>query len=107
MSQAADYLALTKPRILPLIVLSGLPALVLAAGGWPSIGVVVTTLVGTCLAAGAANSLNSYLERDLDAQMERTRGRPMPSGRLDPDQPGLWIIRAGRQSATTSSLMLA
>ncbi|MCP3982847.1 MAG: protoheme IX farnesyltransferase [bacterium] len=95
MSQAVDYIALTKPRILPLIVLSGLPALVLASGGWPSFSIIVTTLMGTCLAAGSANSLNSYLERDLDAKMERTRGRPMPSGRLQPGRALAFAVGLG------------
>ncbi len=84
MSAAASYLALTKPRLLPLVLFSGLPALVLAAGGWPDPAVVGVILLGTSLAAGAANVLNSYLERDLDARMERTALRPLPSGRLRP-----------------------
>jgi len=84
MSTASDYLALTKPRLLPLVLFSGLPALVLAQGRWPSFELAALTLLGTALAAGAANALNSYLERDRDAQMERTRTRPLPSGKLDP-----------------------
>jgi protoheme IX farnesyltransferase len=78
------YFELTKPRLLPLVLFSGLPALVLANGSWPSFRFAALVLVGTALAAGAANVLNSYLERDLDARMERTRERPLPSGRLDP-----------------------
>jgi len=78
------YLALTKPRLLPLVLFSGLPALVMAQGRWPSFELAAWTLLGTALAAGAANALNSYLERDRDAQMERTRTRPLPSGALDP-----------------------
>ena len=79
---AAVYAALTKPRLLPLVLFSGLPALVIAGGGWPTAATAVWVLLGTSLAAGAANALNSYLERDLDARMERTRGRPLPAGRL-------------------------
>jgi protoheme IX farnesyltransferase len=78
------YLALTKPRLLPLVLFSGLPALVLAEGHWPALGLAVWTLVGTALAAGAANALNSYLERELDARMVRTRTRPLPAGVLRP-----------------------
>jgi protoheme IX farnesyltransferase len=78
------YFELTKPRLLPLVLFSGLPALVLANGSWPSASFAALVLLGTALAAGAANVLNSYLERDLDARMERTRERPLPSGRLDP-----------------------
>jgi protoheme IX farnesyltransferase len=66
------------------VLFSGLPALVLANGTWPSFRFAALVLVGTALAAGAANVLNSYLERELDARMERTRERPLPSGRLDP-----------------------
>jgi len=82
MSTVANYVALTKPRLLPLVLFSGLPALCLAAGHWPPVSVIAATLLGTSLAAGAANTLNSYLERDLDARMERTRVRPLPSGQL-------------------------
>ncbi|HTO08576.1 MAG TPA: heme o synthase [Myxococcota bacterium] len=80
------YLALTKPRLLPLVLFSGLPALVLAEGHWPSLGLAAWTLLGTALAAGAANALNSYLERDLDARMLRTRTRPLPAGVLRPER---------------------
>ncbi len=78
----APYLALTKPRILLLVIFTGLPAMVIAAQGWPGAGLVVATLLGIALAAGAANALNCYIERDLDARMERTRDRPLPSGEL-------------------------
>ena len=84
MSSAASYIALTKPRILPLVLFSGLPALVLAAGGWPSPALILATLMGTAFSAAAANSLNSYLERDKDALMERTQLRPLPAGEIRP-----------------------
>ena len=84
MNAIGNYLALTKPRLLPLVLFSGLPALVLAAGGWPPLHVTAVILLGTALAAGAANSLNSYLERDQDALMARTSQRPLPAGVLAP-----------------------
>jgi protoheme IX farnesyltransferase len=84
MSAATDYLALTKPRLLPLVLFSALPALVMAAGHWPPLAAVGAILLGTSLTAGAANALNSYLERERDARMERTARRPLPSGSLDP-----------------------
>jgi protoheme IX farnesyltransferase len=84
MSAAAQYLALTKPRLLPLVLFSGLPALVMAAGGWPPLAAVAAILIGTSLTAGAANALNSYLEREQDGRMERTAERPLPSGRMRP-----------------------
>jgi protoheme IX farnesyltransferase len=83
-SSAAAYLALTKPRLLPLVLFSGLPALWLAYGAFPAPDVLAATLAGTALAAGAANALNSYLERGRDGLMERTRTRPLPAGALAP-----------------------
>jgi protoheme IX farnesyltransferase len=82
MTSVGAYLALTKPRLLPLVLLSGFPALVMAAGGWPPAQLLWATLIGTAIAAGAANALNSYLERERDALMERTRTRPLPAGAL-------------------------
>jgi len=86
MSAAAQYLALTKPRLLPLVLFSALPALVMAAGEWPPLAAVAAILVGTSLTAGAANALNSYLERERDGRMERTAARPLPSGRMLPER---------------------
>ena len=84
MSALAAYLQLTKPRLVPLVLMSGLPALVMAAGHWPSPQVVLVILGGTAVAAGAANAFNSYLERDRDKDMRRTATRPLPAGRLQP-----------------------
>jgi len=84
MNTASSYLALTKPRLLPLVLFSGLPALVLAGGAWPSPQLTLATLVGTALCAAAASALNSYVERDRDALMERTMARPLPAGELRP-----------------------
>jgi protoheme IX farnesyltransferase len=84
MSTLSSYFELTKPRLLPLVLFSALPALVMASGGWPSPRVLLVVLGGTALAAGAANALNSYLEREEDARMERTRTRPLPAGRISP-----------------------
>jgi protoheme IX farnesyltransferase len=71
------YIALTKPRIIELLLVTTLPAMVLAAGGLPDWTVVVATLVGGTLAAGSANALNCYLDRDIDALMRRTGHRPL------------------------------
>jgi protoheme IX farnesyltransferase len=78
------YADLTKPRLLPMVLFTGLPVLGMAAGGWPSAGFACLTLLGIALAAASANTLNAYIERDKDALMERTRGRPLPAGRLAP-----------------------
>ena len=84
MASVALYFQLTKPRLLPLVLFSGLPVLVMAAGGWPAPVHAGAILAGIALAAGGANALNSYLERDVDALMTRTASRPLPSGALDP-----------------------
>ncbi|HXK23102.1 MAG TPA: heme o synthase [Myxococcota bacterium] len=75
---------LTKPRLLPMVLFTGLPVFGLAAGGWPGTGFAVLTLLGIALAAASANTLNAYIERDVDARMERTRMRPLPMGRISP-----------------------
>ncbi|MDH3519387.1 MAG: heme o synthase [Myxococcales bacterium] len=79
-----DYIALTKPRILLLVIFTGLPAMGMSAGGWPSVGFLVAILLGIALSAAAANALNCYIERDIDARMERTRSRPLPAQHLTP-----------------------
>lgn len=78
------YVALTKPRILLLVIFTGLPVLMMAADGWPGAAFAGAVLLGIALAAAAANALNCYIERDLDAVMERTRGRPLPARDLSP-----------------------
>jgi protoheme IX farnesyltransferase len=84
LSVLRDYADLTKPRLLPLVLMTGLPVLGMSAGGWPSAAFTVVTLLGIALAAASANTLNAYLERDLDALMERTRSRPVPAGLIEP-----------------------
>ncbi len=86
LSSLRTYAALTKPRVLVLVIFSGLPALALASGGWPAPGFALAVLTGIALAAGAANTFNCYLERERDARMARTRSRPLPSARLDPQR---------------------
>ena len=80
-----DYLALTKPRIIELLLVTTVPALVLAAGGIPPAEVVFATLVCGALAAGSANALNCYLDRDIDAVMGRTASRPLARGTVTPN----------------------
>ncbi|GAA5519246.1 protoheme IX farnesyltransferase [Demequina sediminis] len=74
------YVALTKPRIIELLLVTTIPTMVLAADGWPSIGLLAGTLVGGSLSAGGANAFNSYLDRDIDAVMKRTSRRPLVTG---------------------------
>jgi len=79
-----DAVGLTKPRVAVLLLLTALVAMVLAAEGAPSIQRVALTLLGGYLCAGGAGAINCYLDRDLDAQMARTRDRAIPSGRVEP-----------------------
>jgi protoheme IX farnesyltransferase len=81
---ARNYLDLTKPRLLPMVLFTGLPVLGMAAGGWPDPGFCLAVMVGIALAAASANTLNAYIERDKDALMERTRNRPLPAGLIAP-----------------------
>jgi len=84
LERARGFLALTKPRILLLVIFTGLPVMGMATGTWPAPLAVLAILLGTALAAAAANTLNCYIERDLDALMERTRTRPLPARLLEP-----------------------
>lgn len=81
---ARALLELTKPRIASLVVLTGVPALLMAANGLPSPRVFFGAVVGTVLAAGSAACFNMYFDRDVDALMRRTASRPLPSGALPP-----------------------
>ncbi|HXK32794.1 MAG TPA: heme o synthase [Dehalococcoidia bacterium] len=78
------YVALTKPRIISLLLITTVPAMILAEGGMPSFWLVAATVVGGTLAAGGANAINCYIDRDIDAVMHRTRGRPLPLGIVQP-----------------------
>lgn len=84
----AAYVALTKPRIIELLLVTTLPSMFLAqqrvGGGLPSLGLLAATLIGGTVAAGAANTLNMYLDRDIDAVMNRTRRRPVVTGEVSP-----------------------
>ena len=79
------YIALTKPRIIELLLVTTVPAMVLAARGIPSPWLVFWTLVGGTLAAGAANAINCYFDRDIDEVMNRTRRRPLPAHAVPPE----------------------
>jgi len=80
-----DYVTLTKPRIMSLLLLTGAGGLVLGEGGVPSLGLTLATLGGLALACGGASALNHFLDRDIDKLMgERTQARPVASGRVAP-----------------------
>lgn len=77
-----DYIALTKPRIIELLLVTTVPPMFLAAEGWPGGWLILATLLGGTLTAGAANVFNMVIDRDIDAVMSRTRDRPLPAHRI-------------------------
>ncbi|MFP5219563.1 MAG: heme o synthase [Actinomycetes bacterium] len=83
-STLAAYVALTKPRIIELLLVTTVPAMVLAAEGMPPLGLVLATLVGGTLAAGSANALNCWYDRDIDVVMHRTERRPLAQRQVEP-----------------------
>lgn len=98
---ASDLLALTKPRIISLLLVTTVAAMYVA--GTPSGWLVVTVLVGGYLMAGGAHAVNMYLDQDIDAHMPRTRLRPIPSGRMAPRA----VLAFGILLATTATFLLA
>jgi protoheme IX farnesyltransferase len=89
------YVALTKPRIIELLLVTTVPAMILAARGIPRLDLVAWTLIGGSLAAGSANAINQYLERDIDGLMSRTRRRPLPAHTVDPENALLFGLALG------------
>ena len=83
-SVVGGYIALTKPRIIELLLITTVPTMVVAENGWPGLGLVLVTLIGGSLAAGGANAINMYIDRDIDALMERTKTRPLVTGLIAP-----------------------
>ena len=78
------YIALTKPRIIELLLVTTVPTMVVAEAGLPSIWLMVATVFGGTLAAGGAHAINMYVDRDIDALMERTKNRPLVTGVIEP-----------------------
>lgn len=74
------YVAITKPRIIELLLVTAIPTMILASGGWPEPRVAIAVIVGGMLAAGGANAFNSVYDRDIDALMPRTHARPVVTG---------------------------
>jgi heme o synthase len=97
------YVGLTKPRIILLLLVTTVPAMVLAAHGLPSPWLVLATLLGGTIAAGSANAINCYLDRDVDEIMRRTRRRPLPAHRVSPEN----ALRFGYVLGAMSFLFLS
>jgi heme o synthase len=83
--RTAVYFQLTKPRIIVLLLITTVPAMIIAARGIPSGWLILATLLGGTAAAGSANAINCYYDRDIDERMARTRRRPLPSHKVSPD----------------------
>jgi protoheme IX farnesyltransferase len=83
-STIGAYVALTKPRIIELLLITTLPTMVVAQRGLPPLSLMVVTLVGGALAAGGANAVNMVVYRDIDRVMKRTRNRPLVTGAVTP-----------------------
>jgi protoheme IX farnesyltransferase len=81
---ARTYFLLTKPRVIELLLVTTVPAMVLADGGIPPLELLALVLIGGALAAGGANTINCWIERDRDQMMRRTRARPLPAGDVEP-----------------------
>lgn len=77
-----DYLWLTKPRVIGLLLFTTLMAMFIAAGGWPGLGLFLVVFVGGYMAAGAANAFNMVIDRDIDGRMKRTAQRPTVTDRI-------------------------
>lgn len=94
--KAKAYVALTKPRVIELLLVTTAPVMVLAAGGIPNLWLVLATLVGGSLSAASANAFNCYIDRDIDRVMDRTKKRPLVTGELS-EREALgfaWIVGA-------------
>lgn len=90
------YVAITKPRIIELLLVTAIPSMILAAQGWPDPVTAIAVIVGGMLAAGGANAYNSVYDRDIDALMARTHARPVATGAVS--------VRGGLVLATMLSI---
>lgn len=109
-SRVGAYIALTKPRIIELLLITTIPAMALAAGGWPETWLVFATVIGGTLSAAGANALNSYYDRDIDAVMRRTRSRPIAREEVTPRNAlvfGVALGVAGFGSLTLTANLVA
>jgi len=91
-TKVGGYIALTKPRIIELLLITTVPTMVLAEGGWPRTTLVLITLLGGTLAAGGANAINMVVDRDIDKLMPRTQSRPLVTGLLQPRQAMIFAV---------------
>jgi heme o synthase len=83
-SRVGAYVALTKPRIIELLLVTTVPPMIVAERGLPSLWLITATVLGGTLAAGGANAINMYVDRDIDKEMDRTKRRPLATGIITP-----------------------
>jgi len=86
------YVALTKPRIIELLLITTVPTMVVAEAGLPSAWLMIATVLGGTLSAGGANAINMYVDRDIDRLMKRTQGRPLVTGEVTPRQALIFAV---------------
>jgi len=91
------YVALTKPRVIELLLVTTAPVMILAQGGIPNLWLVLATLVGGAMSAGSAGAFNCYIDRDIDRVMKRTSSRPLVTGELSDRQALIfaWVLGIG------------
>lgn len=82
--KAKAYFALTKPRVMELLLVTTVPVMILAQDGLPNLWLVLATVIGGSMSAGGAGAFNCYIDRDIDRVMKRTKGRPLVTGELSP-----------------------
>jgi protoheme IX farnesyltransferase len=102
LERVSSYVALTKPRIVELLLVTTVPAMVLAARGMPPLWTALATVVGGTLAAGSANAINCVVDRDIDAVMRRTRRRPLARATVSPAN----ALRFGIALGAAATLLL-
>ncbi|WP_331460924.1 heme o synthase [Arthrobacter sp. zg-Y179] len=88
------YVALTKPRVIELLLVTTLPTMIFAEQGIPSLGLILVTMIGGALAAGSAGAFNCYIDRDMDKLMKRTKNRPLVTGEVSPREAMIfaWVL---------------
>ncbi len=92
------YVALTKPRVLELLLVTTIPVMILAQSGLPNLWLVLATVVGGSMSAGSAAAFNCYLDRDIDSAMSRTKNRPLVTGELSPREAAVFAWALGVSS---------
>ena len=99
------YIALMKPRVIELLLVTTAPVMVLAAKGIPDLWLVLGTLAGGALSAGSANAFNMYIDRDIDTMMARTKGRPIVTGEISPAKALAFAFSIGAASLVVLTLV--